>query len=99
MNKVLIILSLLFVSPALNAQSVSIEGGRFMKGDNPSWSAYAFDDSAWREVSFEQSWEQLDLDRVNGIGWYRIHVVIPSSMKKGIFTTIRSGRKPWRTST
>ena len=85
MNKVLIILSLLFVSPALNAQSVSVEGGRFLKGDNPAWSAYTYDDSAWQEVSFTQPWEKMGLNRVNGIGWYRIHVVIPSSLKKGIY--------------
>ena len=88
MNKVLIILSLLFVSPALNAQSVSVEGGRFLKGDNPAWSAYTYDDSAWQEVSFTQPWEKMGLNRVNGIGWYRIHVVIPSSLKKGIVEAI-----------
>ena len=88
MNKVLIILSLLFVSPALNAQSVSVEGGRFLKGDNPAWSTFTYDDSAWQEVSFTQPWEKMGLNRVNGIGWYRIHVVIPSSLKKGIVEAI-----------
>ena len=70
------------------AQDVSIEHGRFQKGDNPAWSAFAWDDSAWREVTFHQPWEELGLDSANGIGWYRIHVVIPSSLKKGVVEAV-----------
>ena len=66
----------------LGAQELSFDKGLFQKGDNPAWSAPAFDDSAWQEVSFKQSWEDL-VDYANGYGWYRIHVVIPSSLRKG----------------
>ncbi len=88
MNKALILLSLLLVSLSLAAQVATVGGGRFQKGDDPAWSEYGFDDSSWLEVSFDQAWETLGLERVNGIGWYRIHVVIPSSLKKGVVEAI-----------
>ena len=40
----------------LGAQELSFDKGLFQKGDNPAWSAPAFDDSAWQEVTFKQSW-------------------------------------------
>jgi Glycosyl hydrolases family 2, sugar binding domain. len=88
MNRVLILLSLLFVSLSMSAQDVTVDGGRFRKGDDPAWSAFAYDDGAWQEVTFSQSWEDLGLEQVNGIGWYRLHVVIPSSLKKGVVEAI-----------
>ena len=82
-----ILLLLLLIAQVLGAQEVSFDKGLFQKGDNPAWSAPAFDDSAWREVSFDQSWEDL-VDYANGYGWYRIHVVIPSALKKGTVQAI-----------
>jgi len=87
MKRLLTCFSLLLGTLTLMAQELTIEGGRFQKGDDPAWSAPAFDDSAWREVSFNQSWEEL-VDYANGYGWYRIHVVIPSSLKKGVVEAI-----------
>jgi len=83
-------LALLLLLPlALPAQELSVEHGRFQKGDNPAWNAFALDDSAWREVSLvDQPWESLGLESANGMGWYRIHVVIPSSLKKGVVEAI-----------
>ena len=84
------LLALLILLPlALQAQNLSIGNGRFQKGDNPAWNAFAYDDSAWQEVSLtDQPWESLGLESANGIGWYRIHVVIPSSLKKGVVEAI-----------
>ena len=48
---ILVLLSLLLISPSLTAQVVSVENGRFQKGDDPAWNAYAYDDSAWRSVT------------------------------------------------
>ena len=90
MNKLLKILLLLAIllPQMLRAQEVTVEGGRFQKGDNPAWSTFAFDDSAWREVTFQQSWEDLGMENANGIGWYRIHLVIPSYLKKGVVEAV-----------
>ena len=87
MKRLLICFGLLWGTLTLMAQELSIEGGRFRKGDDPAWSAPAFDDSSWQEVTFNQSWEEL-ADYANGYGWYRIHVVIPSSLKKGVVEAI-----------
>ena len=88
LSKTLLLLAIL-LPLALPAQNLTVEHGRFQKGDNPAWNAFAFDDSAWREVSLvDQPWESLGLESANGVGWYRIHVVIPSSLKKGIVEAI-----------
>ena len=62
---------------------VSVNEGRFHKGDDPSWKQTAFDDSGWQVLSLEKDWNQQGIRNANGFGWYRIHVVIPSSLKKG----------------
>ena len=72
----------------LSAQELTVNEARFCKGDDPVWSAFAYDDNAWLKVSFDQPWEELGLDQVNGLGWYRLHVVIPSSLKKGKVSAI-----------
>ena len=72
----------------LSAQELTVNEARFCKGDDPVWSAFAYDDHAWQKVSFDQPWEELGLDQVNGLGWYRLHVVIPSSLKKGKVSAI-----------
>ena len=88
LSKTLLLLAIL-LPQILRAQEVTVEHGRFQKGDNPAWNAFALDDSAWREVSLvDQPWESLGLDSANGIGWYRIHVVIPSSLKKGVVEAV-----------
>ena len=88
MKRSLITFCLILTTLTANAQELSIGGGRFQKGDDPAWSAPAFNDGGWREVTFDQAWEELGLDRVNGYGWYSMHVVIPSSLKKGIVEAI-----------
>ena len=72
----------------LSAQELTVNEARFCKGDDPVWSAFAYDDHAWLKVSFDQPWEELGLDQVNGLGWYRLHVVIPSSLKMGKVSAI-----------
>ena len=92
MNKVLILLSLLLLSLSLTAQELSVDSGRFQKGDDTSWSAFDYDDNTWQVVSFDKAWEDMGLDRVNGIGWYRLHVTIPSSLRKGTVDRDLPGR-------
>ena len=89
MNRLrLLFLAALLVLPGLlPAQELTFDKGRFQKGDNPAWSAPGYDDSTWQEVTFDQSWEDL-VDYANGYGWYRIHVVIPSSLRKGTVEAI-----------
>jgi hypothetical protein len=83
MKRIFILTALVLLPILLSAQEVSINEARFCKGDDPAWHAFAYDDHAWQKVSFDMPWEELGLSQVNGLGWYRLHVVIPSSLKKG----------------
>ena len=88
MKRILILAGIILLPILLSAQEVIINEARFCKGDDPVWSTFAYDDNGWRQVSFDQPWEDLGLAQVNGLGWYRLHVVIPSSLKKGKVSAI-----------
>ena len=81
----LLIVAMLWLACAftLEAQVVTVTEGRFQKGDNPAWSQASFDDSGWQVLSLEKDWNEQGVSNSHGYGWYRIHVVIPSSLKKG----------------
>ena len=85
MKKTLIVMALWLgcLFTAAGQGVVSVGEGRFQKGDNPAWSQPAFDDSGWQILSLEKDWNQQGIRNPNGYGWYRLHVVIPSSLKKG----------------
>ena len=68
---------------SLEAQVVTVTEGRFHKGDNPAWSQASFPDGDWQVLSLEKDWNQQGVSNARGYGWYRLHVVIPSSLKKG----------------
>lgn len=73
-----------FLSVAAAQGVVSVSEARFRKGDDPAWSKAAFDDGGWQILSLEKDWNQQGIQNSYGYGWYRIHVVIPSTLKKGI---------------
>ena len=66
----------------LSAQ-VSVSEGRFKVGDDPAWKAPAFNDSGWQVLSLEKDWTKQGIRNPDNFAWYRLHVVIPSSLKKG----------------
>ena len=86
MKKTLTVLAawLVFLLPLAAQGLVTVNEGRFQKGDNPAWSQAAFDDSGWQVLALDQDWNRQGVRNANGFGWYRIHVVIPSSLKKGM---------------
>jgi hypothetical protein len=63
-------------------------GWKFNKGDVAGAQAPTFDDSSWNAISLPYSWNALDGEQgpiqtpayYTGIGWYRKHYTIPSSM-------------------
>jgi alpha-galactosidase len=84
MQKILLI-SLLF-SGSLAAQDVSIsKGWKFKTGDQKEWATPAFDDSDWPSIEIGKYWENQGYKNYNGFAWYRLHVVIPSSLKNKAF--------------
>ncbi|WP_214072831.1 putative Ig domain-containing protein [Mucilaginibacter sp. dw_454] len=86
MKKNLILLLLLVPFLNVNAQRISIKKGwKLMIGDNPEWSAPGFNDSGWQTADLNRPWEQQGHQNYDGFGWYRTHVVIPSSLKEKAF--------------
>ena len=83
MKKFLLMVMLSLGCSVLVSAQVSVKEGRFKKGDNPAWSQAGFNDSGWQVLSLEKDWNEQGIKNPNAYAWYRLHVVIPSSMKKG----------------
>jgi len=56
-------------------------GWKIKVGDNLDYAKPDFDDSSWDKVDINKRWEDQGYKDVDGFGWYRIKVVIPSSLK------------------
>jgi sigma-B regulation protein RsbU (phosphoserine phosphatase) len=58
--------------------SVDLSGEwAFQAGDDSRWSRPDFDDSHWRIISTEQSWQDQGVNRPRDFFWYRLHVRLP----------------------
>ena len=88
MKKIVAILVLTLASALAWAQEVSLETARFQVGDNPAWQQPGFDDSSWPVFTLDKDWNQQGIENANAFAWYRIHVVIPSSLKQGVVPDI-----------
>lgn len=64
------------------AQEASVNQAAFHLGDDPAWKAMDFDDSSWSVLQLDKEWDFQGFSNKNGYGWYRIHLFIPSSLKK-----------------
>ena len=83
MKKFLLMVALALGCSVLVSAQVSVKEGRFRKGDNPAWSQAGFNDSDWQVLSLEKDWTLQGIQNPYGYAWYRIHLVIPSSLKQG----------------
>ena len=84
MKKLLFVLFALPLWVVSFAQGVSVESAKFSVGDKPEWAQPAFDDSSWATLRLDSDWSRQGYRNSNAYGWYRLHVVIPSSLKGGI---------------
>ena len=55
---------------------------KFQTGDHPEYSKPEYNDQSWKTINVENFWETQGYPGYDGIGWYRIVVVIPSTLKK-----------------
>ena len=55
---------------------------KFRTGDNLSWAAKDFNDTAWGTIKPTDCWENQGYTNYDGYAWYRIRVMIPASLKK-----------------
>ena len=87
MTKLLaLICSFFSIAFTLSAQDLAImEGWKFKTGDQPEWSSPSFSDSAWAPIRIGAPWELQGYTNYDGFAWYRLHIVIPSSIKEKAF--------------
>ena len=64
----------------VQAQKVTIESGRFQKGDNAEWSKVGVNDADWDVVPVGKLWTEFGVTNPKNFAWYRMKVVIPSSV-------------------
>jgi len=55
---------------------------KFKPGDNMAWAAPAFDDHKWVSLLPTKNWEDQGFAKLDGYAWYRIHFLLPSSLKE-----------------
>lgn len=80
------LLALLAARPAAAVQADRIElpRAKFAIGDDPARSQVAFDDSGWNEISTLANYEPQGFEGHDGWSWYRIHVVVPATLKRTV---------------
>jgi hypothetical protein len=61
------------------------EGWKFNTGDHPCWAEPSYADTAWQDFSTGKFWDDQGYETYDGYAWYRIHVTIPSSLRKGSY--------------
>jgi len=65
------------------AQEIDISRGwKFSPGDSSQWASPNYNDGNWKPISVAHSWETQGYPDYDGFGWYRLHLVIPSSIKE-----------------
>ena len=58
--------------------SIDLSGNwAFQPGDDSRWSHPDFDDSHWRVISTQESWQDQGVSRPRDWFWYRLHVRLP----------------------
>jgi alpha-galactosidase len=81
-----LLLSAFLTEEGLLAQDLSITGlWKFSTGDQAVWSQPSFSDSAWSSIRVGAAWESQGYQNYDGFAWYRLHIVIPSSIKEKAF--------------
>jgi alpha-galactosidase len=84
------LLMLTFLAVALffkaAAQEIPIDKGwKFTTGDSAQWASTNYNDQTWKPIDITRNWEPQGYLNYDGFGWYRLHFVIPSSIKEKAF--------------
>jgi alpha-galactosidase len=84
MKKLLLLTSLaaVFILKAA-AQGISInQGWKFNTGDSAQWASPNYNDQHWKSIDVSHNREIQGYPDYDGFGWYRLHAVIPSTLKE-----------------
>ncbi|WP_338877368.1 beta-L-arabinofuranosidase domain-containing protein (plasmid) [Spirosoma sp. SC4-14] len=74
----LLTIGISYSQPALNLT----KGWRYESADNVDFSRPTYLDQSWKSIQVGKAWEEQGLPDYNGVVWYRLHIVIPSSLRK-----------------
>ena len=84
-NILLLIIFLIINSCATNQKTSEIfelsKEWKFQTGDDAEYSKPGFNDVGWKTIMADKYWETQGYTDYDGIAWYRVQVVIPSSFK------------------
>ncbi len=64
------------------SQSIVPAEWKFLTGDKPEYADSALNEYWWNNISPLKLWEEQGFAGYDGFAWYRVKVVVPSSMKK-----------------
>jgi DUF1680 family protein len=67
------------------------ENWKFTTGDNKEFSKANFDDSSWKTIKCGEAWESQGFKDYDGIAWYRLKIVIPSTLRPTVRKPIIEG--------
>ncbi len=86
LSRLLFITTFFLSAGPLAAQDLPIDAGwKFSTGDQTRWSQATFNDSSWAPIKVGMPWESQGYKDYDGYGWYRLSIVIPSSIKEKAF--------------
>ncbi|PWT73901.1 MAG: alpha-galactosidase [Bacteroidetes bacterium] len=85
MRKIFAFLLAYFPVSLFSQDIVIKDGWKFKTGDEPQWSYANFNDSGWAQIEVGKPWELQGYPGYDGFAWYRLHVVIPSTIKEKSF--------------
>lgn len=63
-------------------QTIELNNWKFVTGDNMEYAKPTFDDSGWKPIETDRSWESQGYDNYDGYAWYRIKFKLSSDLKK-----------------
>lgn len=75
----------LFAADPERIATISLEGNwNFSIGDQKEWASPSFNDSQWSKIRVPARWEDVGYQGYDGYAWYRLDVVVPTTMRNQI---------------
>ncbi|MCC7400511.1 MAG: hypothetical protein IT214_03410 [Chitinophagaceae bacterium] len=72
-------------SSATAQQRLELREARFSTGNDNFYRSPFYDDSKWQILKTNEVWDEQGFKDYDGYGWYRFHVIIPSSLKNSSY--------------
>jgi signal transduction histidine kinase len=77
-----LIASPVFAQSQTAEQVIILDGiHKFSPDDNPAFSSADYNDTQWQQIKIPGSWQSQNIKPKRGIGWYRIHCIIPDAFR------------------